>query len=108
MRTEHAGCATLFYTPYPSLLVDPLLDSAAAVFPARGKLDNNAALTEWCHDLEAAVIKTIESGSMTKDLAICVAGTTKVSADSYEDTETFMNSIAKTFAAVRKGKGVAA
>jgi len=74
----------------------------------RGKLDNNAALTEWCHDLEAAVIKTIESGSMTKDLAICVAGTTKVSTDSYEDTETFMDSIAKTFAAVRKGKGAAA
>jgi isocitrate dehydrogenase len=45
---------------------------------------------------------------MTKDLAICVAGTTKVSADKYEDTETFMDSVAKTFAAVRKGKGAAA
>jgi hypothetical protein len=43
----------------------------------RAKLDDNAALAEWCRDLEAAVIETIEAGKMTKDLAICVAGTNK-------------------------------
>lgn len=40
----------------------------------RAKLDSNAALGEWCLDLEAAVIDTIKAGSMTKDLAICVHG----------------------------------
>jgi isocitrate dehydrogenase len=70
----------------------------------RGKLDSNQALIDWCTDLEAAVIETIESGAMTKDLAICVAGTTKVAPDSYQDTETFMNSVATTFAAKRSGK----
>ena len=33
------------------------------------------ALAEWCKDLEAAVLETIPAGKMTKDLAICVAGT---------------------------------
>lgn len=70
----------------------------------RGKLDSNQALIDWCADLEAAVIETIQSGAMTKDLAICVAGTTKVAPDSYQDTETFMNSVAATFAAKRGGK----
>ena len=37
-----------------------------------------AALAKFCGDLEAAVIRTVEEGHMTKDLAICVHGTTKV------------------------------
>jgi isocitrate dehydrogenase len=37
-------------------------------------------------DLEAAVIETIEKGSMTKDLAICVHGTSKVTPDQYLNT----------------------
>ena len=37
-----------------------------------------AALSKFCGDLEAAVINTIRGGAMTKDLAICVAGSTKV------------------------------
>ena len=36
-----------------------------------------ADLLQFCGDLEAAVIKTVEQGHMTKDLAICVHGTTK-------------------------------
>ena len=35
----------------------------------RGELDGNAALTEFAHSLEKACIDTIESGTMTKDLA---------------------------------------
>lgn len=43
----------------------------------RAKLDQNVALEKFCHTLEAAVIQTVESGVMTKDLAICVHGTNK-------------------------------
>lgn len=39
-----------------------------------------AELLKFCTDMEAAVIKTVEAGHMTKDLAICVHGTTKASA----------------------------
>ena len=46
----------------------------------RAKLDDNEKLATFCHDLERAVIETIEAGHYTKDLAICVHGTTKVSA----------------------------
>lgn len=37
-----------------------------------------AELLAFCTDMEAAVIRTVEEGNMTKDLAICVHGTTKV------------------------------
>lgn len=36
----------------------------------RGELDNNAELMAFADELEAATIKTIESGNMTKDLAL--------------------------------------
>jgi isocitrate dehydrogenase len=38
----------------------------------RGKLDNNQALIDFCQNLEAVCIKTIESGEMTKDLALLI------------------------------------
>ncbi|TFK29474.1 isocitrate dehydrogenase [Coprinopsis marcescibilis] len=41
----------------------------------RAKLDNNAALTEFCNDLEAACIEVIDvDGVMTKDLALAIHG----------------------------------
>ncbi len=46
--------------------------------------------------VQAAVIETIESGHMTKDLAICVHGTTKVTPDQYLNTVPFMEKIAET------------
>jgi len=67
----------------------------------RAKLDGNAALDAWCRDLEAAVIETIEAGHMTKDLAICVHGTTAVKPDQYLNTEPFMDAVAATFKAKR-------
>jgi isocitrate dehydrogenase len=70
----------------------------------RAKLDANAALAAWCLDLEAAVVDTIEAGHMTKDLAICVAGTTKVDEGKYLNTEPFIDAVAATFAARRAGK----
>ena len=45
----------------------------------RAKLDGNEKLATFSVDLERAVIETIEEGHYTKDLAICVHGTTKVS-----------------------------
>ena len=37
----------------------------------RAKLDNNKQLEKFCDSLEKVCISTIESGKMTKDLAIC-------------------------------------
>src|SRR3546814_19939360 len=36
----------------------------------RGKLDANAALTKFAEDLEKVCVATVESGKMTKDLAL--------------------------------------
>ena len=36
----------------------------------RGKLDNNQALIDFCQTLESVCIETVESGKMTKDLAL--------------------------------------
>ena len=49
----------------------------------RGKLDGNEELQKFASTLEDVIIKTVESGKMTKDLAICVAGTTDVKRESY-------------------------
>ncbi|MBD8506500.1 NADP-dependent isocitrate dehydrogenase [Hoyosella sp. G463] len=40
----------------------------------RGKLDDTPAVVEFAHKLEDVVIKTVESGQMTKDLAGLVGG----------------------------------
>src|SRR6187397_828314 len=40
----------------------------------RGKLDDNQALIDFASTLEKVCIETVESGKMTKDLAICVYG----------------------------------
>ncbi len=84
-------------TPYATPAVAPPPNCCHLHYSA--KLDNNAELARFCTALEAAVITTIEAGSMTKDLAICVAGTTRVPADSYLNTEAFMDAISATFAA---------
>jgi isocitrate dehydrogenase len=38
----------------------------------RAKLDNNAPLLKFAETLEKVVVDTVESGSMTKDLALLV------------------------------------
>ncbi|MBB6350587.1 NADP-dependent isocitrate dehydrogenase [Nonomuraea muscovyensis] len=40
----------------------------------RGKLDNTPAVTEFANTLERVCIETVESGQMTKDLALLVGG----------------------------------
>ncbi len=40
----------------------------------RGKLDGNQELIDFCNTLEQVCIETVESGKMTKDLAVSVHG----------------------------------
>ena len=54
----------------------------------RGKLDNNEALIEFANTLEDVVIKTVESGKMTKDLALLVGAD-----QAWQTTEEFLGSI---------------
>jgi len=64
----------------------------------RAKLDNNEELRMFGETLEAAVIKTVMDGNMTKDLSILVKNTTKVKEGTdYQVTEAFMESIDANF-----------
>ncbi len=56
----------------------------------RGKLDGNQALIDFCHKLEETCIETVESGKMTKDLAVLIYGD-KTSEKDYLNTEDFLN-----------------
>ena len=58
----------------------------------RGKLDNNAELIDFCTKLEQVCVETVESGKMTKDLAVCIHGN-KVAADQYLNTEDFLEAL---------------
>jgi len=61
----------------------------------RAKLDNNAALADFAQILERVCIETIESGIMTKDLALCIKGTLEnIKREDYVSTEEFMNKLA--------------
>jgi isocitrate dehydrogenase len=58
----------------------------------RGKLDENQALIEFCHTLEKVCIDTVESGKMTKDLAMLVKPVGLTATD-YLTTEDFLAAI---------------
>jgi isocitrate dehydrogenase len=58
----------------------------------RGKIDGNKELMNFCEKLEAVCVQTVESGKMTKDLAVCIKGEKVTEAD-YLTTEKFMNAI---------------
>ncbi|CAN1320685.1 Isocitrate dehydrogenase [NADP], chloroplastic/mitochondrial [Linum perenne] len=60
----------------------------------RGKLDKNERLLDFVQKLEASCIETVESGKMTKDLAILVHGS-KVSREFYMNTEEFIDAVAQ-------------
>jgi isocitrate dehydrogenase len=59
----------------------------------RGKLDNNEELIRFSHALEAVCIETVESGKMTKDLAICVHGNKVEHGTHFLYTEEFLDQI---------------
>merc|ERR1712179_334215 len=68
-------------------------------FAHRGKLDNNPALVTFAENLETTCIETIESGFVTKDLALCIKGTIdKVQRSDYLNTFEFMDKIAENLA----------
>jgi len=58
----------------------------------RGTLDGNKELVKFCEALEAVCIETVESGKMTKDLAVCIYGNS-VGKENYLTTEDFLNTI---------------
>lgn len=64
----------------------------------RGKLDNNQQLINFCNTLEQVCVETVESGKMTKDLAVCIHGN-KVTPDQYLYTEDFLDALDKNLQA---------
>ena len=56
----------------------------------RGKLDGNQELIDFTHTLEDVVVKTVEEGKMTKDLALLVGPDQK-----FLTTEEFLDAIAE-------------
>lgn len=59
----------------------------------RGKLDGNKELIHFCESLEQVCIETVESGKMTKDLAICLHGNKVTAGKDYLNTEDFLDAI---------------
>ena len=58
----------------------------------RGKLDNNQDLIRFALTLEKVCVDVVESGKMTKDLAVCIHGN-KVAEGQYLNTEPFLEVI---------------
>ena len=59
----------------------------------RGAQDGNRDLVDFCETLEKVCIATVESGKMTKDLALCVHGAA-LTPDHYLTTEAFLDLLA--------------
>mmetsp|Transcript_6081 Transcript_6081/g.5960 ORF Transcript_6081/g.5960 Transcript_6081/m.5960 type:complete len:415 (+) Transcript_6081:29-1273(+) len=64
----------------------------------RAKLDGNEELRRFCEILEAATVKTIELGFMTKDLALCIHGS-QMRREHWLNTEEYFNKLAEILAA---------
>ncbi|MDQ1583724.1 MAG: isocitrate dehydrogenase [Microbacteriaceae bacterium] len=60
----------------------------------RGKLDGNQELIDFTHTLEDVVVKTVESGKMTKDLALLIGPD-----QPYQTTEEFLATLAENLQA---------
>jgi isocitrate dehydrogenase len=59
----------------------------------RGKLDGNAELIRFCETLEQVCIDVVESGRMTKDLAVCIHGNKVEHGAHYLYTEEFLDAL---------------
>jgi len=59
----------------------------------RGKLDNNTELINFCQTLEKVCVDVVESGKMTKDLAVCIHGNKVNHGEHYLYTEEFLDAI---------------
>jgi len=69
----------------------------------RGMLDDNHDLIKFCKTLEEVCIETVESGKMTKDLAVCIHGNRVEHGKHYLYTEEFLAAIDENLKA-RLGK----
>ncbi len=61
----------------------------------RGKLDGNQPLIDFCEALEAVCVETVESGKMTKDLAVSLHGSKLNHGEHYLYTEEFLDELDK-------------
>lgn len=59
----------------------------------RGRTDNNPELVRFAESLEKVCVQTVESGKMTKDLAVCIHGN-KLKDSDYLNTEAFLELLA--------------
>ena len=59
----------------------------------RGMTDGNQDLVKFCHTLEQVCIETVESGKMTKDLAVCIHGNKVNHGEHYLYTEEFLDAV---------------
>jgi isocitrate dehydrogenase len=64
-------------------------------FKHRGKLDGNQALIDFAETLERVVVETVESGHMTKDLALLVGDR-----QGWLSTEGFLDKVAENLTKV--------
>lgn len=61
----------------------------------RGKLDGNNELINFCNTLEKVCVDVVESGKMTKDLAVCIHGNKVNHGEHYLYTEEFLDELDK-------------
>lgn len=59
----------------------------------RGILDGNQELINFCQTLEKVCVDTVESGKMTKDLAVCIHGNKVQHGEHYLYTEEFLDAL---------------
>jgi isocitrate dehydrogenase len=59
----------------------------------RGQLDGNAELIKFAKTLEKVCVETVESGKMTKDLAVCIHGNKVNHGEHYMYTEDFLDAL---------------
>ena len=59
----------------------------------RGKLDGNQELITFCQTLEKVCVDVVESGKMTKDLAVCIHGNKVQHGEHYLYTEEFLDAL---------------
>lgn len=59
----------------------------------RGKLDSNNELIHFCQTLEKVCVDVVESGKMTKDLAVCIHGNKVSHGEHYLYTEEFLTAL---------------
>jgi isocitrate dehydrogenase len=59
----------------------------------RGKLDGNNELINFSKALEEVCVETVESGKMTKDLAVCIHGNKVNHGEHYLYTEEFLDAL---------------